>query len=115
MTEICSYLKDQNFNLTQDKIFKDLHANWDIMWDIMVFLCDRIKDTRYEQLEPSLSHVMETDHYQCAVKKMRDYIGVSSVFNKLNYPFEYYPLKDIVRPEKDHSLTEKISRLIQAN
>lgn len=48
--EIFQYLSQRNFNLTSDKVLKDPLGNPDIIWNILIFLTQNIRDTKFDQI-----------------------------------------------------------------
>lgn len=48
--EIYQYLAQKNFNLSSDRVLKDPQANSDVIWNILVFLSNHLKDTKYDQI-----------------------------------------------------------------
>jgi tRNA A22 N-methylase len=47
--DIYQYLIQKNFNLSSDRILKDPLSNADVIWNILVFLTNNLKDTKYDQ------------------------------------------------------------------
>ena len=72
-----------------------------------------MKDEKYDQLEPSLVYLLDNDAHRLSLKKMNEYIMVSSVLKRLGFHSEY-PFREIFRPEKE-GLMEKLSVLVEAN
>ena len=89
--DIYQFLLSKNFNLTNDKVFRELHPPSDTVWSILVFLCDEIKDKNYDQLSPLLTHLLDQDVHSNSLKKMSEYIIISSVLKKLGFE-SFYPL-----------------------
>lgn len=50
LQEIYQYLGQKNFNLSSDKILRDPLGNPDIIWNILTFLTQNIRDTKFDQI-----------------------------------------------------------------
>lgn len=48
--DIFLYLGQKNFNLTSEKVLKDPLGNPDIIWNILIFLTQNIRDTKFDQV-----------------------------------------------------------------
>jgi hypothetical protein len=96
--EIYQYLTQKNFNLSSDRILKDPQANSDVIWNILVFLSNNIKDTKYEQIEPTLVYMIDAEQHKQSLKRVKEYITISDIFKKILKIGEEYPIKDILKP-----------------
>lgn len=81
--EIYQYLMQKNFNLTSDKILKEPYLNYDIIWNILVFLANPIKSTKFEQIEPMLYVTISPALRDLTIKKIKEYVTVSDSLKKI--------------------------------
>ena len=69
--EIYQHLMQKNFNLTSDKILKEPHLNYDIIWNILVFLATPLRTTKFEQIEPMLFASISPVLRELTIKKIK--------------------------------------------
>lgn len=113
--DIYQYLGQRNFNLSSEKVLKEPHSSPDVIWSILHFLAVNLKDTKYEQVEPTLIYVvMEQDLHRNSLKRMKEYITVSEVFKKIMKTNADFPIKEILRPDRE-TVHERINLLVNAN
>lgn len=106
------YLVSIGFNLTTDRIFRDQFPSPEIIWNIIFTLCQPLRDDRFKQLLPTLSHILDPEDHFNSLKKMEQYIIISSTLKKLQFE-KFFEIEEVLKPQKE-KINDKISCLIQA-